>query len=51
MKLPSIVLASTVDKTILLKQVRNFLCLLGDNVHVIINSESHWAYLEQVSHL
>ena len=34
---------------VVLKQLRNFLCLLGENVHVVLNSDSHWTYLEQVS--
>ena len=24
------------------------MCLLGENVHVVLNSESHWIYIEQV---
>ena len=49
LKLPTIVLASCEDKMIVLKQLRNLVCLLGENVHVVLNSESHWTYIEQVS--
>ncbi|XP_063677926.1 TELO2-interacting protein 1 homolog [Bolinopsis microptera] len=48
LKLPTIVLASCEDKMIVLKQLRNLVCLLGENVHVVLNSESHWIYIEQM---
>eukprot|EP00116_Pleurobrachia_bachei_P005683 sb/3465945/ len=33
---------------VVLKQLRNFVCLLGENAHVIINSEGHWMYFEMM---
>jgi hypothetical protein len=42
-------MTSREDKMIVLKQLRNLVCLLGENVHVLLNSESHWVYIEQVN--